>query len=346
MRTSALLVIISFYIMLCLASCGYSMQGSIDTSLDISKATDEADFIVVGGHPSEERCSTILGKPGPVSGYRIDAIRFIKGADTVSVSEAHNPKWPLRPGVSISAEELRNSSVRAPIVPMKSGENDQFIYFLVQKYNDDLEELVPIAQNTWFVSATPENIHQVELFLQKVQNWGKPSNGLAAGVRTFKQSYFVGEPVRLELHLKNVSNHTLFIPQHRPTYDDYYPFLHFSGEMESPASYALGRNNNLTSVYFEKTGKSWRVDALNTVKLEPGQVYVDCIYLDHWMWHWPYRLQINFAGARFKLHGCLSVGELDKDFKYSKEENDAMWKGTLEIPTFNIYFQPWPDAWS
>lgn len=308
-------------------------------SVDIIQATNNADVIIVGSHPQEARLMSITGKVGGIIGYRIDATRFIKGVNTIRIPKDAT----IYPGVYISKDELHENGKEKLLLPAKTGVDDQFIYFLTERRAsfNDFPAYKPISREAWFVPASSEAIKQIEAAIPQAQVWGRPSNGLTAGIRVPKGSYLPGEPVRIELHLKNISDHTILIPQQRLAANDYYPFLQFNGgtgiEVLSGGGASYGSSGNLY-VFLEKPVGCGQKDVLPPIELLPGQVYVERIDLNSWQWTSSDGLQPFRPGANFKMHGWLTVKELDSEFRYSKEETSAMWKGELEFPWFDLNF--------
>lgn len=349
MLKSAVSVMVAAQLILCLSNCGCSSQGGPEVGkqepaakLDIARVADEADVIVIGGYPQESRMVNILGQAGGVTGYRIEADRFIKGANTEHVWKATD--WPhaVPAIVSIELQDLSESRRRTMILPATTGEYVRFIYFLTERCASfsGRPRWVPISPDAWFVPASPETIKQVEDAIPQADAWGKPSNGLVAGIRTLKRVYLPGEPVRIELHLKNTSDHYILIPQQRLETSDYYPFLEFSGGTGitvsgDGGSVSMGRSRDII-VFLEKPVGRAEKDAMPPVHLQPGQVYTERIDLSSWQWTSTDGLQPFRPAVRLKMHGFLAVGELDKGFRYSKSDADAMWKGELEFPWFDI----------
>jgi hypothetical protein len=326
MRWSMLSAVRLACLVLCVLCCVCPAKAAAP---DIAKMTAQADVIVVGGRPEEVHVVFATGKIGGVGSYEIAAQRFIKGADSGQLQ----PRRAPRPMVSIDVWSF-HSRAEWPVMPEPTGSGDRFIYFLTEKRTGSpvSPRQAPISRDAWFVPATSEAVGQVEKALPQASVWANPSDGLAAGVRTVNAVYAPGGRVMIELYVKNTSDHSILVPQQRLWANDWNPFLQFSGKTGDASSYS---SDDLI-VFLEKPAGHGQKDAMPPVELQPRQVYSERIDLASWQWTSSDGLQPFRPGMILKMHGALVVKELDKDFLYSKEQMDAMWRGRLEIPDFDI----------
>jgi len=277
--------------------------------LDLKTAAADAEVIVIGSAALTEIYNTnILGKRAGLAGYRFESSRLLKGADQ---GGAVNGK----PMVIISLEGIgpRMAGLSLPDPGLRN-----CIYFLRLERvgRPTFPRAVPLARDAWFLPATPENVEAVGAAIPLPAKWGEPSDGLAFGLRPVKPSYHPGEPVDLELGLRNVSDHPLRLPQHRVAANDGYPYTTIWGgtgiRRASPSSshsYSMGTSGIDRYVFFSKSVGREQAGDLPPVILEPGEVYIERVRLDSWQWSTTDGLTPFVSGARWMLQANFDTRE-------------------------------------
>lgn len=301
-------------------------------AFDIRKAAAEAELIVIGGASFLPiRAVNILGQTsGPPVGYSLEVRQCLKG------SYQHLGR-DGKPFIRI-ADGTRGISTGTGVVLPPPTNGDTYIYFLrllragVNWYPREL----PFSLDQWFVPATRENTKSVREAIPLPTDWGEPSGGLQLGIRTTKPSYRVGDPIDIEVCIKNVSDRAIAIPQHRLAAEDYYPFTHFLGGTGirllpgggvSFAPSELGRHVGLSKPF--GIGQK---DTLPPVSLGPGDVYIERIRLDSWAWCTSDGVSPWVSGTRWMLRGWFDT----KDALVPFPGRQDLWKGAVASEFFEL----------
>lgn len=314
-------------IWLVLSAAGRGIVG--ETEINIPNAAAHADLILIGKAPVPQKAVLDRARKGPTRliGYRIEPIKFLKGAAQHSKREG--------PGyVHIRADETQVKQGDSFQVPKKNTQHISYIYFLTVEragYPYRPREK-PLSPNKWFLVATPENIKEVQANLPEPKEWGKESKGLRLGILTTKFPYKIGECTDIELYIQNVADEAIRIPQHRLAIGDYYPFTHFRGGTNirclGEHSYSFGQGLHVT---FEKPPGVDTKESLPPVILEPGQVYCESVRLNSWQWTTLDGLTPFRSGTNWKLMAVFDTRSISED--------SQLWQGILASEYVDVKFE-------
>jgi hypothetical protein len=320
---------------------------------NISKAISEADLILIGKLPVEQKeilDHTGIG-PAILVGYEIESLKFLKGA-APNWYYPSDPSWHSR---SVPSWNSRTIYLHVPSPPdtvpfdlphvNKTPKN--YIYFFTTGRACIVTNwLKPIGPNSWFLPATENNIMAVESQLTRPKEWGLASQGLRLGLRPIKPSFRQGDIITIEVYIQNVSDSSILVPQHRIRHDDSYPFTRFAGGTgikrvgKSAYSYTRGR----LIVIFEKPpsiGRRllYRQDFLPPVKLAPREIYRDTVRLDSWQWNTSDGLSPYRPGNTLLLRVCFNTYELKNLKHINLTLKEQFWKGNIESTYVSIRFE-------
>jgi len=312
----------------CPASRAQGDSAKATKILDIRKAAAEAELIVIGGSsfvPIHVLMHT--GESGPVESYRLEVQQCLKGA------YQHLGRNGM-PFIQIPARigDI-NTGTRPALPPPANG--DTYIYFLrlLRAGFALYPRESPLTPDVWFIPATPENIEAVRKAIPLPTEWGRPSDGLQLGIRTMKPSYRLGEPIDIEICIRNVSDRSVTVPQHRLAANDCYPFTEFSGGTGIRVLSGGGTSSEGGRyVSLSKPVGRGQIATLPPVFLEPEGVYIERIRLDSWQWSTVDGLPPFVPGTRWMLHAFFDTIKIPVPFV----GNPHLWRGVLDSGYFEL----------
>lgn len=178
--------------------------------------------------------------------------------------------------------------------------------------------LYPVRRKGWFMPYSEEPVKKIEAAIVLPKEWGRPVKGLKMGLRLRKGQFGIGEPIRVEVCIKNDSQGPVTIGQHRYNIYDYFEFTCF--EVTTPSGQILRLGKPATLILED--------DFAGPRALAAGETYVRTIRVDKW----PTRDEA--LGGSFREKGPGVFGEPGKYtirclYTNPRPEIKQVWSGEL-----------------
>ena len=141
------------------------------------------------------------------------------------------------------------------------------------------------------------------------ERWGEAADGLRMGLRARSRAILLGEKLRVEICIQNVSRRRVTLLQHRMNIYDYYPHTRF--QVTAPD----GRRCELAKPVLAMN----EADTPIAATLKPGEVYIHTVRLSQWP-------AGTMAEVAFGRAGDYEIG---CTYSVARGGREGVWAGTL-----------------
>ena len=156
-------------------------------------------------------------------------------------------------------------------LPVGDATKKWIVFLQADEHHVGIPKLKPWPATQWHIPYDEASVAAIREALLPA-DWGAENDGLRMGLRLRDNVVAAGNPVVVDVVIRNSGNNDRTIKQHRLNIYDYLPGTRFEVTIPDGSKWVLSKSS----------GPMDESDNLREITLKPGEVYIHAIRLDRW----------------------------------------------------------------